>query len=150
MEEKNNKMTLQELSLKYSFKDLGSIPGDGDLRYQIFSPILKNLYENKIVYYERFMCVAILKDIIITPELFQATAIPYIKIERVDSKFTFYPIKPWKFGTTWSHLRLFNDHFAGYGSWLFWPEKDLVKYVEEKARKGKFEEALKLTLYKDL
>ena len=112
-------MTLQELNSKYSIGDLGNIPGDGNLRYQIFSPILKNLYENKIVYYEHFMCVAILQDIIITPELFSATAIPYIKIDRLDSHFKFYPTAPWTFGAKWSHMRLQNDHFGGYGSWLF-------------------------------
>lgn len=142
-------MTLQELSSKYSFKDLGGIPGDGDLRYQIFSPILKNLYENKIIYYEQFMCVAILQDIQITPELFSATVIPYIKVERLDSHFKFYPKDPWTFGAKWSYMRLLNDHFVGYGSWLFWPEKELVKKVEDKAKRGDFEGAWELTLFKN-
>ena len=141
--------TLQELSLKHSITDLQRIPGDGDLRYQIFSPILQNLYENKIIYYEHFMCVAILEDIKITPESFYATAIPHIKIERADSNMKYYPPKPWKFGAKWSWMTLRHNRFGTYGSWLFWTDKDLVKTVEEQARKGEFEKALELTLYKD-
>ena len=99
-------MTLQEISSKYSFKELGSMPGDADFRYKIFSPILKNLSENKIVYYEHFICVAILQDIIITPESFQATAVPYIKIERDYYPFTYYPKEPWIFGAKWSFMTL--------------------------------------------
>jgi hypothetical protein len=142
-------MTLQELHVKYSYKDLAGIPGDAELRLKLFAPILNDLYENKIVYYERFMCIAILENIQITPEYFQATATPYLKIKRVHSRFPYYPTKPWTFGAAWSVMRLINDHFAGYGSWLVWTEKELVRTVEERVKKGDFESALQLTLYKE-
>jgi hypothetical protein len=142
-------MTLEELELKYSWGELAKIPGDGDLRFQLFSPILKDLYENKIVYYERFMCVAILDDVKITPVEFKAKAIPYLKIERAGSRLPFYPEKPWTFGAKWSYMSLSNGHFSTYGGmWQFWTDKELVKTVEDLVRKKEFETALESTLYK--
>ena len=122
----NDYMTLEELSLKYSWKELGCVPGDGNLHFQLFYPILKDLYENKIVYYERFMCVAILENVIITPERFEATAISHITIERGERK-PHPPTKPWKFGAVWSWMTVNEGHFSTYGGmWLFGTDKDLV------------------------
>ena len=147
---------LEELCLKYSWNEIGCVPGDanlrhqlGNLRYQLFTPILKDLYENKIVYYERFMCVAILKNIKITPEKFEATAIPHIKIEREGSLLKYYPKKPWTFGSAWFAMTAKKEYFSTYGGmWLLWTDKELVKTVEELARKKDFKAALDLTLYK--
>jgi len=142
-------MTLQEINSKYSWKELSSMPGDGELRRNLFSPFLTDLHENKIIYYERFLCVAILKDIIITPELFEATAVSHIKIERPDGEHSYYPKKPcWTFGAAWPYMRLLGDHFGTYGGWLIWTDKELVKTVEELARKKDFKTAYELTAYK--
>ena len=141
-------MTLVEINSKYSEKDLCSIPGDENLRRELYLPFLQDLYQNKIVYYERFCCVAIVENLVITPEYFEVTAVPFIKIERAGSMFPYYPAKPWTFGVRWDTMRLIRDHFAGYGSWAIWTEKDLVKTVEELARKREFETALELTVYK--
>jgi hypothetical protein len=139
---------LEELELKYSWKELASIPGDGNFRHQLFAPILNDLYENKIVYYERFMCVAILENIKITPELFEATAIPHVTIEREGK--SYYRTKPWTFGCRWDCMSAHKGHFSTYGGmWLFWTDKDLVKTVEELACKKEFEKAQELTLYKE-
>ena len=140
-------MTLPEINSTYSFEDIARIGGNADLRCKLFAPILTNIYENKIVYYERFMCIAIIEDIKITAESFSATAIPYLKIERAGSRLPFYPNKPWAFGAHWSVMRLLGDHFGGYCSWLIWTDKELVKTVEELARKREFETALELTIY---
>jgi len=135
-------MTLKELSLKHSWKEIGCVPGDGSLRYQLFKPILEDLYENKIVYYERLMCVATLENVIITPKEFRATAIPHITIERGEDK-PHPPLKPWTFGAIWSAMTLKQEYFSTYGGmWLFWTGKDLVKVVEELAIKKDFEFAL--------
>ena len=79
-------MTLEELELKYSWQEIGKSGGDGELHRKLFTPFLTDIYENKIVYYERFMCVAILENIKIAPDRFEATAIPYITIERGISR----------------------------------------------------------------
>ena len=140
-------MTLQEINSKYSWKELSSMPGDGDLRRELFTPHLKDLYENKIIYYERFACVAIVEDIEITREGFKATATPYLKIKEAGPA-QYFPQKSWTFGSRWDHMRLLSDHFGTYCLWLIWTDKELVKTVEELARKKDFEAALNITVYK--
>lgn len=143
-------MTLEELSLKYSWEELSKIPGDADFRFKTLSPILQNIYENKILYYERFMCVAVLEDIKITPERFEARAVPLIELKRLGSTPDgYYPEKPWTFGASWPHMAVQNGYFTTYGGmWIAWTDKELVKTVEELAKKGDLKTALNLTLYK--
>ena len=139
---------LEELELKYSWEEIGRTPGDGNFRHQLFAPILRDIYENKIVYYERFMCVAILENIIITPERFEATATPVVKIERKGQP-SRKDTKPWTFGCRWDIMTVRDGRFSTYGGmWMFWTDKQLVKTVEELARKGEFEKAQELTLHK--
>ena len=141
-------MTLEELELKYSWQEIGRSGGDGELHRELFTPFLTDIFENKIVYYERFMCVAILENIKITPEKFEATAIPYLKIKSAGPA-QYSPQKPWTFGSAWPYMTLHDGHFSTYGGlWLFWTDKELVKTVEELARKKEFEKAQELTLYK--
>jgi hypothetical protein len=74
-------MTIDELIQSYSEHDLSRFPGDNDLRHRLFSPLFMNLYEDKIVYRERFVCVARLQDIKVTSGSFSAIAVPLIHIE---------------------------------------------------------------------
>jgi len=139
-------MALNEICSKYSWQEIGRIPGDGDFRHKLFKPVLENLFENKIIYYERFICIATLADIKITPERFEATATPYLNIERKDRP---NRTKPWNFGAAWSFMSANDGYFSTYGGqWLVWPDKDLVIAVEELARKKDFDAALDLTLNK--
>ena len=141
-------MTLEELELKYSWQEIGRSGGDGELHRELFTPFLTDIFENKIVYYERFMCVAILENIKITPEKFEATAIPYLKIKSAGPA-QYSPQKPWTFGSAWPYMTLHDGHFSTYGGqWLFWTDKELVKTVEELALKKEFDAALNLTVYK--
>jgi hypothetical protein len=140
---------LEELNLKYSFEELQRMPGDRELRRKLFTPFLTDLHENKIIYYERFLCVASLKDIITTPEKFEATATPYINIEKPEEEESRFMKKPWTFGAGWPYIRLLGDHFGTYGGWLIWTDKELVKTVEELARKKDFKTAYELTAYKE-
>jgi len=141
-------MTLEEINSKYSWKELSSMPGDGELRRNLFSSFLTDLYENKIIYYERFACVAYIKDIIITPELFEATAVPYLELKRAGGGPQYYPNEPWTFSASWAYMRFLGDHFGTYGGWLFWTDQETLKTVEKLARKNEFEAALNLTVYK--
>ena len=56
-------MSLEELNLKYTDEELRRIPGDAQLRYNILSPILMDLHENKVVYRERIVCIGSLQDV---------------------------------------------------------------------------------------
>jgi len=142
-------MTLQEINSKYSFKELRSMPGDGEFRHKLITPFLEDLYENKIIYFERSLSIVTLKNIKNTPELFEAKAIPYINIEKPGGQsFSNLMKKPWTFGAAWPYMTLLDDHFGTYSGWLIWTDKELVKVVEELARKKDFEFAYELTAYK--
>ena len=141
-------MTLQELSAKYTSAELSNLPGDKEFRFKTFSPFFENLYDNKIVYYEKFVCIAQLEDIKITPESFSAIAIPLLEIEKHSfNPNPFYPTKPWKFSTIWDWICLSgNKFFVPYGGWTVWPEPEKVRRVEELVKKGDHERALELTI----
>lgn len=139
-----NSIYFKDLRKKYTHDELSYFPGDNDLRYEMFSPVLGNLYENKVVYYEHFICVVRLKDISITPNGFHATAVPFLPIER-DRRHC--PPEPWSFGSPWRFMCLYGNSIGvPYAGWSIWPEPDLVKTVEGAALRGDFELALSLTL----
>lgn len=66
-------MTVDELSEKYD-KELSGTIGDKELRYYLLSPLFQNLYQNKIVYHERFTAFVQLSNISLTPDMFTARA----------------------------------------------------------------------------
>lgn len=139
-------MTIDELRENYTADELSHFPGDGDLRYRLFSPLFADLFENKVIYRERFVCVVLLENIEINPEFFNATAIPLINIELSGEWRPEPPSEPWEFGGVWSALCLWNKGIsAPYASWTIWPEPDLVREVERLALDGEFELALELT-----
>jgi len=144
-------MTIPELKSNHSVSDLSSFPGDKQLRYDLFSPLLKNLFENKVVYHERFTGIIKLEDVVITPERFEATAIPYLlieKSERLDR--IFFRSPKWAFGSQWQYMRLIGDSInVPYANWSIWCEPYIVKKVEELTVKKMFREALNLTLYQE-
>ena len=139
-------MTIDELRENYTADELSHFPGDGDLRYRLFSPLFAALFENKVIYRERFVCVVRLENIEITPEFFNATAVPLIHIEFSGDWRPEPPPEPWEFGGVWSALCLWNNGIsAPYASWTIWPEPDLVREVARLALEGDFESALELT-----
>lgn len=143
-------MTIDQLKIKYTERELSSFPGNNTIKFQAFTPLFSNLFENKIVYYKRFMCIACIENIEITPERFSATAISQLKIERRNQRLKFFPVKPWGFSSVWSHMLLINNSITvPYAGWSIWTDPNLVKAVEQCTLKSNFDEALKLTLYED-
>lgn len=143
-------MTIQELKSNYSSTGLSSFPGDNELRYKLFAPLLQNLHKDKIIYYEKFMGIVKLQDIKITPERFEATAIPYVLIERGNRFENFFvTTKSWTFRASWLSMRLIGESFSvPYAGWSIWCEPELVRQVEEFTLNKKFHEAMQLTLFK--
>lgn len=135
------------LRSKYNLNELSSFPGDNKMRYEMFSPILSNLYENKVVYHERFIGIVKLENIIITPERLKATAVPYLKIERGNRLDNSFPIKPWDFSAVWSHIVLTDSSISTpYANWQIWCDYETIKLVEELVLNNKIKEALEITL----
>ena len=139
-------MNISEINQKYTSGDLASCPGDGQFRYEVFSPLFNNLFENKVVYHERFTCIVKLEDIEITPDWFSAKAIPYLLIEKGNRMDRFFPKKPWNIFAKWSFLRLINTCLTPYSSWLMWADPEIV---EKLVLQKNYKEALNLTLYEE-
>lgn len=139
-------MTFNELREHYTRDELSYFPGDNDLRFRAFSPIIQSLYESKLVYYEKFICIVRLEDIEITPQHFSATAIPHLHIERTGFFRPQSPTKPWSFKGTWGWMRLIDNSLnVPYAGWTIWPEAERVRAVERLVLAKDFEEALLLT-----
>jgi hypothetical protein len=137
-----------EIRTKYIEDEIVVFPIRNEFPFDRFSQIMKNLFENKIVYYEKFLCVATLKDIKICSDSFLATAIPHHKIEIKKSHYLYYPSKPWNFGSKWSSIRYNESNITShYAGWTIWPGAERVQLVEECLKKGDFDEALQLTIH---
>jgi hypothetical protein len=136
-------MNIYELNKNYQ-KDLISVEGDKELRYYLLSPLFQNLYENKVVYHERFTCIVQLSKIVLTPELFEAKAERQLII-----KTGMYGNRPlpevWTIGANWAYLRLLGDYLAPYSSWLMWTDPGLVEKVEKLIQANNLVEAYNLT-----
>ncbi len=140
-------MKITELLANYSSEDLSYFPGDNVLRYEIFSPLLQNLFENKVVYHERFTCIIKIEDLRISPEGFNAKANPYLQIEKKRPD-RYFPSKPWSFSAVWSWIVLNGTCLsAPYANWSIWCDPETVKKTEQLVLEKKYEEALNNTLY---
>lgn len=141
-------MTIKELNSSYSQTELSSFPGDNELRYKLFSPLFQNLHENKIVYNEKtILGIVKLKDIVITPEGFKATAIPCLEIERGDEFGVSYFMKmpELTFSAGWSSMCLNGERLSvPYVGWSIWCDPETVKKVEELTLNKNYSEALNL------
>ena len=52
-------MTFGELRIRYSHEELTRSLGDPELRYRVCAPFFQNLFESKVVYYEKFIGVVL-------------------------------------------------------------------------------------------
>lgn len=139
-------MTFDDLRKQYTEDELSYLPGDEELRYKMFAPFFHDLFENKIVYYERFIAIVRLENIEITPKRFGATAIPLLSVRPIQPPYD-VPDESWKFASKWGWMRLIGNSInVPYVGWTIWPERDRVRKVEEAIKKNDFETALLLTL----
>lgn len=136
-------LNISELNTKYKSM-LNQIPGDREFRYKVLSPLFENLYENKVVYYERFVCIVKLENILITPERFEAIAVPQILIKRG------YGVNKiperWDFSAPWEVITLAKGCMTFYSGLSVWCDPNTVEKVEKLALDRKFDDALNLTL----
>ena len=142
-------MSLKDLYNKYTVAEIGSSwEGSNELKYQVFTPFLTNLYQHKLVYYEKFFCVAIVRDIKITPDAVFITVEPYLKIyDKHKYHLRECPTEPWEFGSDWAGIGVVGDSFhVPYANWRIWPQPEIVKAVEECILKEDFQGAIDLTL----
>ena len=142
-------MTISELRKKYKNGELTSTQGDQEFRYLALSPLFTNLYENKVVYHDRFTSIIRLEDLEISPIQFQATAIRHLLIDNGAFRRKRLPPEKWEISANWAYLRLAGSSLCVYSGWVIWTDPELVKQVEQLALEGKFKEALAITLNSD-
>ncbi len=141
----NYDKTLAQLREQYTEEQLSNQEGDSQLRYQLFAPFFRNLFENKVVYYERGVCIARLEDIEITSGGFHATAHPQLQMYPDISEGSYFP-ESWQFGGPWASMCLSDDHFfMPYAGWSVWPEAERVQMAEALVLQGRINEALRIT-----
>ena len=140
-------MTFNDLRKYYTEDELSYFPGNTELRYKLFAPFFENLFENKVVYYEKILVIVRLEDIEITPERFEAKAIPLLRVKKDDESPYRLPTQAWTFGGTWDSMVLGGNSISmPYVGWTIWPEADRVQKVEKAVLKHDHETALSLTL----
>lgn len=121
-----------------------------ELRYKLFSPLFLNLYENKVIYRERFTCIVKLEDINITPDHVRATANFHLLID-TGSAYRNKPIpETWTFGAAWQALRFVSNkektfnYLAAYANWAIWTDPTFVEQAEKFVLDKNVEAALNL------
>lgn len=142
-----NTNKIVELNNKYINGELSLGSGNKELRYNALSPLFENLYDNKVVYHERFTCIVKLQDIKLTHELFEAQAHLHLLIDPgVFRRLKSPPPEIWTVGANWAYLKLNGNYLSPYSSWLMWTDPVLVKKVEALVLKNNFDEALNMTM----
>lgn len=139
-------MTIENLRKKYSESELSSIPGDNELRYKAFAPLFRSrsLHDgNKVVYHCRVTVLARLVDVVISGERLSAKLDVIQFIGFKHSPTITRILREHGFGGSWSRMRLVGSSVnVPYASWSVWPEKHLVKEVEDLLREGRSQEVL--------
>lgn len=142
-------MNISELNKKYTKDELTSTEGNKQFRFEVLSPLFKNLYENKVIYHERVTSIIKLENIKLTPDLFEATAIRLKLFEPISNFFKNKPIstkRSWTIGANWAYLTLDKNGCLHPYSWLMWVDPELVRKVEKLVNDNNFVEARNLTI----
>jgi len=139
-------MTIAELNEKYHHGELSTCAGDQEFRYLLFSPLFNNLYQNKVVYHERFTSIIRLENIILAPDRFEAVAIRHLLIDKGSAGKRALPEK-WTAGANWAFLRLSGNCLISYSGWLMWVDPVLVEKIERLTLEDNVQAALNLTIH---
>ncbi len=116
----------------------------GRKKYQKYAHIFENLYQNKIVYHERYTRIVRLENLEVTDEYFEAKAIQekviltayqksqYRKFNTLEKILNQH--KEWTFRGNWGVAIISENPLSisqPYASFKIWTEPDLVMYIEK-------------------
>jgi hypothetical protein len=93
-------MSLQELLENHP--ELSRNQGDPVFRRSVWEPFFKNLLENKVIYRERFICLARLDELETDEQGVRGIVVPlqFIYMPHYISK----PQGQWRFGGSWQYM----------------------------------------------
>jgi len=115
-------------------------------KFQKFSPLFDNLYENKVVYSENVgTFIVVLNDLNVTPDRLEAKACIHIPIKK--SRKLRKELKSWEIGGSWDGMRRLGTSLVAYSTWQIWTDAELVRKVEQLALENKNDEAIALLDY---
>lgn len=127
-------------------KKYANEPKNND-EYKKYGHYFNNLYDNKIIYHERYTMIVRLEDLEVTEDYFKATAIRErfimenpIRRERVMNSNLF---SKWTFRGSWQDATYSENPFRigqPYATFVVWTEPEVVKYIEQLVEKGDFKE----------
>jgi hypothetical protein len=110
----------------------------------VWGPFFENLYEDKLIYRERFICLAKIENLNLTDQGVTGSVVPlhFIRIPRGLPAPRF---NRWGFGGTWAHMFQVNGYLTQpYAGWSVWPEADRVRAIEGLLAHNDTEGALEL------
>ncbi len=136
-------MKLNDLFTKYPARALQACDGDPAFRRLVWAPFLENLHESKVIYRERFVCLARIDDLQITDLGIKGIIVPLNYIH-LPTRFHL-SFKTWHFGGTWAHMTQGNGYLSQpYAGWAIWPEAERVRAIETLLSRDDAEGALEL------
>ena len=129
--------------------DYLDIEREDTTRYEEFKTIFDNLYENKIIYRERFIVICTIEKLEINEIEFEMELRTHITIRDKLLRRELYVPKQWTASSIWNIILEDNGaYMIPYASYTFWTNPELVRKVEELMLQGKSELALE-ELYRD-
>ena len=110
----------------------------------MFAPLFNKLFDNKVVYQERFVGIVKLEDVKISPDFFSAKAVPQLVLERGTRFDELFFLRSWEFSSRWDFIRLMPDDSLNspYANWSIWCDPDTVRKTEELIIRKDFSEAM--------
>ena len=151
-------MTVSELKEKFTHAELFAQDVDFDFRKRVFTSLFDNLYDNKIVIYDKLTCIASIKDVEINKDYFSVFITPlHLFLTGTPSdkrKIRAFEILSksggWTAGCRWEYMRFSDTSLCTPpdGGWFIWTDPILVETVEKLWFANEHQEALGLTIYK--
>jgi hypothetical protein len=123
-------MKLNDLLQKQPAPALKASNGDPAFRRSMWAQFFENLHESKVVYRERFLCLARIENLRITDIGIGGLIVP-LKYLYIPKYIHSVPKSSWGFGGGWADMTQVGSTLGcKYSGWSIWPERERVRGVE--------------------
>ena len=137
-------MKLSDLLTKHSAAALKASNGDPAFRRSVWAPFFESLHESKVIYRERFICLARIENLRITDIGVGGLIVP-LRYLYIPTYIRSVPKTSWGFGGGWAHMTQVDSNIRCiYSGWTVWPEAERVRAVERLLSRDDVEGAIAL------